>query len=330
MMPITEEFRHLMHNPRRIVLINHWNPDGDAVGSVFTLAQALQSHGHTVHIVMPNAYPDFLHFLESAVPVLIAEKQEKEATEVLRKADLLGTLDFNRADRAGDFLTAFIEQDPAKVFMLDHHREPSDYARYQLSFPEVASTCELVFELLEALEWTDSLNANAAQALYTGMITDTGSFRFPTVRPKTLSIAAQLLEKGAQPWVIHEQIFDQDRESRLRLLSKCLANMEVDHSLGAVVMWLEKADLQKWNFQKGDTEGFVNYGLSMKGIRVSAFVIEREEGWKLSLRSKGAIDVSAMARDHFDGGGHFNAAGGQSSEDLSSIKNTLWQLFQSL
>lgn len=330
MLQISESFRQLMHQPQRMVLINHWNPDGDAVGSVFGLAHALQQHGHEVHIVMPNAYPDFLQFLQAPVPVIIADKQADRAREILETADCIGTLDFNRADRAGEFLTPFIEKDPAKVFMLDHHREPANYAAHTLSYPDVASTCELVFELLEALQWHEGISSEAAQALYTGIITDTGSFRFSSVRPKTLSIAAQLLERGAQPWVIHEQIFDQDRESRLRLLGKCLSTMEVDQARGAVIMWLTKADLQAMNFQKGDTEGFVNYGLSLQGIRVSAFVIEREEGWKLSLRSKGSIDVSAMARDHFNGGGHFNAAGGQSSADLQSIKATLRTLFQSL
>lgn len=330
MMKIPFELKNLLSESRHIVLINHWNPDGDAVGSVFALGRVLSEHNHKVSIVMPNAFPSFLNFLSNEIPLFIYDQNKKEADKALEKADLIGILDFNRSDRAGIGIQEWLENRGKTIFMLDHHREPGDFADYTLSYPKVASTCELVYEMCESLDWLRSLDKAAAQALYTGMITDTGSFRFSSVRPKTLQIASDLLEIGAEPWTIHEQIFDQDRESRLRLLGECLAHMKVDYELNAVFMWLDAETLKKYSHNKGDTEGFVNYGLSMQGMRVSVFAIEREDGWKISFRSKGDLDVSLIAREHFDGGGHYNAAGGKHPGDHSNIQQEVWKILSEL
>lgn len=326
MMNISSEFKDFLSSPKKICLINHWNPDGDAVGSTYGLGEILHKMGHEVAIIMPNAFPTFLNFLSTSVNVVIYEEDNGQADLLLKNCDLIGTLDFNNVDRCGSGLQKHLESTEKKIFMLDHHREPGDYADFTFSFPSVASTCELVYELAEDLQALDHLDANACQALYTGIMTDTGSFRFPSVRPKTLEIAGDLIRRGAQPHLIHEQIFDQDRESRLKLLGNCLSGMIVRKDIGAVFMSLDLKTLETLGFSKGDTEGFVNYGLSMAGIRVSVFAIERKEGWKISFRSKGDVDVSAISREHFNGGGHFNAAGGMHEGDDKVIMETVWKI----
>ena len=193
MLKIPPHFQEILSQPRRICLINHFNPDGDAVGSAFGLGSALQKLGHEVSIIMPNAFPDFLRFLRTNVPVLIYTDQKEEAERILAASELLGTLDFNQPDRCGAELGKWLTAKDRTIFMIDHHQQPGSYADPMFSFPNVASTCELVFEWLDALNALENIDADAAQALYTGMVTDTGSFRFPSVRPKTLEIAAELM-----------------------------------------------------------------------------------------------------------------------------------------
>lgn len=326
MLKIPSHFQEFLSQPRRICLINHFNPDGDAVGSTFGLGSALQKMGHEVSIVMPNAFPDFLKFLRTNVPVLIYTDQREEADRRLGASEVIGTLDFNQPDRCGAELGKWLTARDRPIFMIDHHQQPGSFADPMFSFPDVASTCELVFEWLDALNALENIDVDAAQALYTGMVTDTGSFRFPSVRPKTLEIAAELMRMGARPHQIHEQIYDSNRESRLRLLGHCLNGMQLRSDLRAVFMHLDATTLGSCGFSKGDTEGFVNQGLSIEGIDLSLFAMEREDGWKISLRSRGDLDVSALAREHFNGGGHINAAGGESEGPAEVIREKLWNI----
>ena len=258
--------------------------------------------------------------------MLIYTDQREEADRRLGASEVIGTLDFNQPDRCGAELGKWLTARDRPIFMIDHHQQPGSYADPMFSFPDVASTCELVFEWLDALNALENIDVDAAQALYTGMVTDTGSFRFPSVRPKTLEIAAELMRKGARPHQIHEQIYDSNRESRLRLLGHCLNGMQLRSDLRAVFMHLDATTLGSCGFSKGDTEGFVNQGLSIEGIDLSLFAMEREDGWKISLRSRGDLDVSALAREHFNGGGHINAAGGESEGPAEAIREKLWNI----
>lgn len=326
MLKIPPHFKEFLSEPRSICLINHFNPDGDAVGSTFGLGSALKKMGHEVSIIMPNAFPDFLKFLRTDVPVFIYAEHMQEALMRMEASALIGTLDFNHPDRCGAELGKWLTAKDRPVFMIDHHQQPAAYADPMFSFPEVASTCELVFEWLEAMNALQHIDTDAAQALYTGMVTDTGSFRFPSVRPRTLEIAAELMRKGARPHQIHERIYDSNRESRLRLLGHCLKGMELRTDLRAAFMSLDAATLNASGYLKGDTEGFVNQGLSIEGIELCLFAMEREDGWKISLRSRGDLDVSALAREHFKGGGHINAAGGESEGPAEAIREKLWDI----
>ncbi|WP_228852184.1 DHH family phosphoesterase [Aegicerativicinus sediminis] len=316
----TEELSKLLEKPKHIVIVPHKNPDGDAMGSCLALYHFLRPN-HNCHVIAPNDYPDFLKWLPGTKDVIIYENRQEEAKALIYKADIIFTLDFNALDRIGGMETPVSESTADKV-MIDHHQQPEDYASITYSEIGISSTCEMVYNAIEAMNKKDKINSEIATCLYTGMMTDTGSFRFPSTTSQTHRIVADLIDKGANHSDIHNRVYDTNSYHKLQLLGRALTNLKVLEEYKTAYITLTQEELNLFNFKKGDTEGFVNYGLSLEGIVFAVIFIEnsQENIIKISLRSKGDFSVNDFARNHFGGGGHINAAGGKS--DLS-LKDTV-------
>ncbi|WP_435413466.1 DHH family phosphoesterase [Psychroserpens mesophilus] len=308
----------LLSSPKAIVIIPHKNPDGDAIGSSLGLYHYLKQFNHNVIIIAPNDYPDFLKWMPDETSILKYDNQKEDCDVVITNADLIFTLDFNALSRIGD-MEAIVSHSEAVKIMIDHHQQPDDYATYTYSDVSMSSTCEMVFNFIEMLDDLDKINSDIATCLYTGIMTDTGSFRFPSTTSKTHNIIGQLIKKGANNADIHNQIYDTNSYARLQLLGRALSNLKVIPEYRTAYITLSQEELNAFDFKKGDTEGFVNYGLSLKGIIFAAIFIEshQDEIIKISLRSKGDFSVNEVSRTHFQGGGHTNAAGGKSELSLS-------------
>ncbi len=304
---------------RRIVLVPHKNPDGDAIGSCLGLQRFLEKNNHTTHLISPNDFPEFLKWMPGADSVLNFEKNREEASELIERAELIFTLDFNSLGRIGA-MQPVLEKATCPFIMVDHHQSPDTYAAITYSDPEMSSTCEMVFHLIDALGAVDQIDGALASCLYTGILTDTGSFKYSGTTPTTMRVAAELMERGANHTEIHRHIYDTNRAERLQLLGCALQNLVILKPYRTAYITLTQNDLDQHGFQKGDTEGFVNYALSLKDVVLAAIFIEnRDEGIiKISLRSQGEFSVNDMARLHFNGGGHINAAGGRSDESLEA------------
>lgn len=304
---------------KNIVIVTHWSPDGDAMGSSLGLYNFL-SENHKVTVITPNEYPEFLVWLPGNKKVLVHLKEEKKTATLVKKADLIFCLDFNslkRIDKLGDVVGA----SPAKKIIVDHHQEPDDFAEIVFSDTSASSTAEMIYDLIVGVGGKKSITPKIAECLYTGIMTDTGSFRYPSTTAKVHRIVGDLIEAGAQNSKIHQNIFDTNTVDKLRLIGYTLSEkMEVLPEHATAILSLKEAELKKYNYKKGDTEGLVNYGLGIQGMLVSAFFVERDGMIKISFRSKGNFDVNKFARAYFSGGGHKNAAGGQSS---LSIEKTI-------
>ncbi len=318
-MQIPEELQHILSQPQQIVVVAHKNPDGDAVGSSLALTKTLQSLGHKASCVLPNDFPDFLKWIPHVDEITLFEKNEDAIKSLIQEATLVFTLDFNHLSRVGDDFEAVLSAYEGNFVMIDHHQEPSGYAKFTLSDPTKASTCEMVYDFIEALGALTHITPNIASMIYVGIMTDTGSFRFPSTTSRTHRIIANLIDAGAVNWQIHQNTFDGNSFNRMQLLGRALSNMQLLPDYNTAYIHLSQSDLDEFNFKKGDTEGFVNYALSLKGIIFAVIFIENknENLIKISFRSKGAFDVNQFARQHFEGGGHKNAAGGRSLLSLS-------------
>ena len=314
------DLQKLLDTPQKIIIIPHKNPDGDALGSTLAFRFFLLKEKHEAIVISPNDYPDFLNWLPGQNTVLKFNKNPKEVHQKINAATLIFTLDFNNLSRIGD-LEPLIKNSKATKIMIDHHESPSDYATLMYSDPSMSSTCEMVYHLINKLN-KNAFTSEISNCLYTGIMTDTGSFRYPATTPKTHKAIAHLIEAGASSSNIHEKIYDSASFSRLKLLGITLSNMKQIQNLPIVYMTLSQEELNNCNYKKGDTEGFVNYGLSLEGILFSCIMIENQkEGiLKMSFRSQGNFSVNNFARIYFNGGGHHNAAGGMSKE---SIKETV-------
>ena len=318
---LQKEFIQILNKPKKVVIIPHKNPDGDALGSTLALNFFLNKTGHQSHVVSPNEYPDFLNWLPGQEGILKYTTETDKAVELIKAADLIFTLDFNSLGRV-EMLEPHINASSAKKIMIDHHQEPSDYADIMYSDSNIGSTCEMVYNLISHLD-AAQIDQKIATCLYTGIMTDTGSFRFPSTTPKTHHVIAELIDKGANHSEIHQNIYDTFTFDRLRLLGTALTNLKKIKELPVVYITISQEELNRNNFKKGDTEGFVNYGLSLVGISVAVIMIENEQEQiiKMSFRSKGAFSVNDFARTYFNGGGHHNAAGGASKLSLSETES---------
>lgn len=309
--------RDLLSVPRRCAIVTHYNPDGDAVGSSLGLMHVLRAAGHSVNVVLPNTPPAFLHWLPGYQETVPFDKAQQRALSILAESEVVFCLDFNRADRVAGLEQA-LKAAPLKV-LIDHHQDPDPFATISFSDTSACATSQMVVDIAHALELDELISADAATCLYAGIVTDSGSFRFGNTTPHTMRVAADLMQRGVRITDVHEAINDDNRTSRLKLLGFTLnERMEVLPELSTAIIHLSMADLKRFDFQAGDTEGFVNYGLSIRGIRLAAFFMERPEMVKVSLRSKGALHVDGIVKEHFDGGGHRNAAGGQSKDSLDA------------
>ncbi len=314
------DIKALLSSPKNIVIVPHKNPDGDAMGSTLGLYHYLKTYNHNVVVIAPNDYPDFLKWLPGDDTVLKFESQQEEGNTLIDKADLLFTLDFNAFHRAGNDMSDVLEASCATKIMIDHHQQPDDYATYTYSDVNMSSTCEMVYDFIEMLGDTDRIDESIATCLYVGIMTDTGSFRFKATTSRTHYVIGTLIEKGANNSEIHNNIYDTNSYSRLQLLGRAMQNLKVIPELRTAYITLSQAELDEFKFKKGDTEGFVNYALSLKDIIFAAIFIESKQDdiIKISLRSKGEFSVNELSRAHFHGGGHTNAAGGRSETDMPS------------
>jgi phosphoesterase RecJ-like protein len=314
----TAKVKHFLVTPKKVVIVGHKNPDGDAVGSCLGLSFFLKQLGHQVAVIMPNDFPDFLKWLPGASEIVIHDKETEKSTSLLADSEIIFTLDFNSLDRTGE-MAALLEESSAQFVMIDHHQAPGDYAAATYSDVTMSSTSEMVYHMMASLDELQLLNNEIATQLYTGIMTDTGSFRFPSTTAVTHKVIAHLIEAGANNSMIHQQVYDTNSADRLKLLGIALKNLNILPEYQTAYISLSQKELDDSNFKKGDTEGFVNYALSVKGICFAVIFIENKQDGivKMSFRSKGSFSVNEFARNHYDGGGHINAAGGRSLKSLS-------------
>lgn len=312
---LIDSFHSIFKTAKKLVITNHMNPDGDAMGSALGLAGVLQKRGFEVQVIVPNPYPSFLYWMGGNQKVMVYDNNIEDCNTIIQESDLIIHLDYNALHRSGS-MQEILESSKAKKMMIDHHQQPDDFPDATYSDTSMSSTCEMVFHLVKALGWEDDISKMEADCLYTGIVTDTGGFRFGSTSPITHQVAASLLGKGVLPQEIASRVYDTNSPERLKLLSKALENMELLPELNAAIIHLSKSELQEFNFKKGDTEGFVNYGLSIQGVKLSIFMAEKDGLIKMSFRSKGNFDVNQVARKYFNGGGHINAAGGATSDSL--------------
>ena len=313
-----EAIQELLASPKKITIIPHRNPDGDAMGSTLGLYHFLTQLNHTVVVIAPNDFPDFLSWLPASDKVLIFEKDKENTTQKLEESDLIFALDFNALHRTGEVMQATLEALDKTFIMIDHHEQPDGFAKYIFSDTVYGSTCEMVYHFISELGKQSLIDKAVATCLYTGIVTDSGSFRFPKTTSTTHRIVADLIDKGVENSTIHNQLFDTSSYSRLQLLGRALQNMKLMPEYQTTYITLSQEELDHFNYVKGDTEGIVNYGLTIDGIDFTAIFIEnKEEGIiKISFRSQGDFDVNQFARNYFSGGGHRNAAGGKSTQSL--------------
>ena len=315
-----EELKLLLSTKKQVVLTSHTNPDGDAIGSLLAMFYYLQNKGHDVTMVIPNKFPEFYAWMPGSENIVNYEREAKRAQKLLKSADIFFSLDYNALHRIGP-VGKFAPLAPAKRILIDHHIDPErDNFDYCYSNTTFSSTGELVYSFISMLGDESFIDKSVAEAIYTGIVTDTGSFSFACNRPETYEITAKLLKLGIDAEKIHRLIYDTFSEQRLRLLGFSISNrMVVWDDLHTALIYLTKADLANFNYEVGDTEGMVNYPLMMKKVNLSILITEKDNKLRLSFRSKGDFSVNDLARKHFNGGGHRNAAGGNVSNNMEDL-----------
>lgn len=323
--------QNLLATPKKIAIIPHRSPDGDAMGSTLALYHFLLKLNHNPVVISPNEFPNFLAWLPGSETVLIYENDKENGAKILNEAELVFTLDFNALHRTGE-MEQVLNKLSAPMIMIDHHQKPDIYATVTYSDTSIGSTCEMIYNLISYLDKKDLLDKTIATCIYTGITTDTGSFRFSSTTSRTHRIVADLIDLGINNSAIHNSLFDDNSANRLQLLGRALQNIKVFPEYKTSYITLSQKELDEFHYQKGDTEGIVNYGLSIKGIHFSAIFIEhRDENIiKISLRSQGNFDVNQFARQHFNGGGHINAAGGKSYETMKATTNKFEELISKI
>lgn len=312
-----EAIQLLLSTPKKIAIIPHRSPDGDAMGSTLGLYHFLLKLKHQVTVIAPNDFPDFLAWMPDSEKVLIFEKNKETTSQILKEAEIVFTLDFNALHRTGE-MEHVLNKLKTTFIMIDHHQSPDDYATYTYSDTNFGSTCEMLYNFITFIDKKELIDKNIATCIYTGILTDSGGFRYPKTTGKTHNIVAELINLGAENTEIPTLLFDNNSYSRLQLLGRALQNMKVIPEYKTAYIVLSQKELDEFHYVKGDTEGIVNYGLTIKGITFAAIFIEHTEEKiiKISFRSQGDFDVNQFARNHFEGGGHINAAGGKSNKTL--------------
>jgi len=321
-----KKIRDQISDSSEIVITTHYNPDGDAIGSSLALYHILNHLGCNAKVIIPNDYPSFLKWLPGSENIIIYEDNVKQCDALIVNAQMLFCLDYNAMSRVKHF-TNQMQAAKATKILIDHHIDPSDEFDFAHSRISVSSTSELLYEVITGIGYIDRINKDVAECLYVGIMTDTGSFSYACNHSQTYEITADLVKKGIDAEHIHRLVYDTYSENRMRLLGFCLSDrLVVLSKFNTAYIWLTRDDLARFDHQIGDTEGVVNYALSIEGIILAALFTERDERIRISFRSKGEFSVNEFARKHYAGGGHRNAAGGDS---FVNIKETL-QKFEDL
>ena len=311
----------------KIIITSHKSPDGDSLGSSLALYHFIKKFNLNVALCHPDQAPYFFNWINDLGEIILYQPNKEDVTNAIEKAELIFCLDYNSYDRLGNEFGTIIQQSSALKILIDHHQNPTIDASISISDTSIASTSELIFELIFNSDNLSVLDATIARYLYLGIMTDTGSFRYPSVSSRTHEILAELLKTGMNHATIHEHIYDANTLDRLRLKSYAIVEkLELlsDYPIGIITV--TKEELDRFNYKKGDTEGLVNMILSIEKIMIAAIFIEHEDGIKISFRSKGDYYVNELAHKYFDGGGHKYAAGGFSNEKLNQVVNRFKEL----
>jgi phosphoesterase RecJ-like protein len=306
-----DHFARWFERADKIVIVSHVSPDGDAIGSSLGLWHFLVSQGKNAHVIVPNVFPDFLKWMPGSKDILLYDRYKGFADRLIADADIICCLDFNVLHRIED-MAGSVKASPARKILIDHHLYPGDFCRIVISHPEISSTSELVFRLICRMGYFSDISKEAAECIYTGMMTDTGSFSYNSNRPEIYFIISELLSKGIDKDEIYRKVYNTYSESRLRLMGYVLTQMKVYEACHSALLTLTVKEQSQFKYMKGDSEGFVNIPLSIKDVRFSCFLREdtEKEMIKISLRSVGDFPCNKVAAEYFEGGGHLNASGG--------------------
>ena len=309
-----EELERYLSTPQRIVILSHTNPDGDALGSSLAWAEILEKRGHKVTCILPNKYPYYLDFMPGCESVVIYKSDNKgRASEAVKSASLIFCLDFHTMSRLDGLSDLIDENQQAKRILIDHHLDPSEDFDLMLSYPQASSTCYLVALIIEQLYGVENISSSMAENIFVGMMTDTGNFAFSSVTPDVFRMVSILAATGISIPDIHNNVYNSFTEGRARLFGYVInRKMKIFHNGSVAHMSLTADELRRFWFQQGDSEGFVNYPLTIKKMKLSAMFTEHTDFIRVSLRSRADIDVNIFAQRYFNGGGHKNAAGGKS------------------
>jgi bifunctional oligoribonuclease and PAP phosphatase NrnA len=313
---------------KHILILSHRNPDGDAIGASLALYNIFLQMEHKVDIIVPNAFPKFLKWMQHAGKIRVYSNSPTAADKILIKAEIIFALDFNDLGRIQELEKALKQSGAFKV-LIDHHPDPRDFADLVISDATSSSTAELVYDFIISMDLSSRINKPVADCIYAGIMTDTGCFSYNSSQPETFNKVASLLSYGIDKDYIYDRVYNTFSFDRMRLMGYCL-NEKTEYlpQYATAYITLTQAELKEYNFRIGDAEGFVNLPLSIEGIRFSALFIEKQDMIKISLRSKGNFAVNEIASLHFHGGGHKNAAGGESYESMQKTVDKFVNLLQ--
>ena len=326
-----QALKTLLSTPKKIVITTHANPDGDALGSSLGLSAFLAKGGHQAQVITPTGYPEFLHWMKGNESVIINKDSNKKLIKTaFSQAEVIFCLDFSSLKRIND-LGEMVASSTAKKVLIDHHLNPESFADYEIWETKTSSTAELVYDFIVSLEGQAEIDPDMADSLYAGIMTDTGSFRHPSTSAKTHRVVADLIDAGANANMVSRLIYDTNSLNRLRFIGYALMEKLVVNEEAKVAYFvITGEEHERFHLKSGDTEGLVNYALSIKDVEVAAIIMERDDEIKLSFRSLGDRAVNTFASEHFNGGGHKNAAGGHSSESLEVTFNKFKDLIKKL
>jgi bifunctional oligoribonuclease and PAP phosphatase NrnA len=326
------QLKALLASPNRFIVLAHKSPDGDAVGSAAGFYKFLLNLSCKAHVVLPDLPSDTLLPFMADTDCLYFSEHPDEVKTLIEESTVLICLDFNAPSRVGD-MQLLIEEFSGVKIMIDHHPEPEAFADLMISDVTNSSTCQLIYECIELMDLTHAIDQHVARALYLGIMTDTGSFRFPSVNAKTHHILAELISTGIAHWQIHQDVYDNNRIDQLQLRGYAISEKLVllnkeKNPIPAGYISLTKEELSRFNYKTGDTEGLVNVILSLEGIKVGVLIQEKSDGIKMSFRSKDGVFVNELAKQHFNGGGHKYAAGGISFDSMEVTLSRLLSLME--
>jgi phosphoesterase RecJ-like protein len=315
-----DKCNELIYSANNIIISTHKNPDGDAIGSSTAMYHILTSMGKHCEILLPDDAPEFLQWMLKGLKCLVFERETQNAIQSINSSDLIIICDYNHLGRVGKELEIILSAVMAPYIMIDHHQQPATFPIVTMSDTNACSTCELVYKFAQLCDLEKHITLEAASSIYCGIMTDTGSFRFDSVTAETHRIVASLMEMGIDHASIHREVYDTQLLARLKLVGYSISQKLFVSEDGCTAwIWLDAQELKSHSYRQGDAEGLVNHALSLKGVKLAAFFREGNNEIKTSFRSKGQFDVNTFARKHWNGGGHFHAAGGSSNEEMHVV-----------